>query len=108
MTPDTEPASLVDAIKWLVSALGAVALWILGMFKKRIEAQEMSHTQLLEKVRELELTTVGKDTFQRHEADTNDKLDAMRREAIGREDRIVNEIRGLGSRIDTLFQRHER
>lgn len=103
MTPDA-PFTLWDIAKWLGSALVAVCLWALGLFKKRIEVAEVSHAQLVEKVGELELNTVSRDTHQRHEADTRDALDAMLRESIAREDRIISEIRGLGTRIDNLFQ----
>lgn len=106
MAPET--LSLWDILKWLASALGAVALWGFRMFSKRVDQHELNHTQLVEKVRELEFSTVGKDTFQKHVSDTTDRLDAMRKEAIGREDRIVAEIRGLGTRIDTLFQRADK
>lgn len=99
-------------MKWLASALGAVALWVANQWKKRIEANEVSHAQLVEKVRELELSTVSRDTHHRHEQDVHDQLNEMQRKADVREDRILTAIAALdekmGKRIDTLFQRADR
>jgi len=108
VTPETEPTTLVDIIKWLVSALGAVALWVLGLFKKRIEGIEVSHTQLIEKVRELELNSVSRDTYHRHEQTVHEQLTEMQKKADGREDRILEAIKDVGKRVDALFQRSDR
>jgi len=99
-----ESLTLWDIVKGLASALGAVAIWVVRLFHKRIEQGEVSHTQLVEKVRELELNSVSRPTFQRHEADIKDSFDTMRREATGREDRIVGAINRLEGRIDKLIE----
>lgn len=78
------------------------------MFHKRLDAQGADHTALTEKVRDVEFMSVGRDTYQSHVKDTHDAFEKMRKESIAREDRIVAEIRSLGVRIDTLFQRPER
>lgn len=106
MTPEA-PFTLWDIAKGLASALVAVCLWALSLFKKRIEAAEVSHADLVQKVRELELNTASRPTFQRHEADVYGRLDEMRKEAVGREDRIVSafrdEFRELRARIDKVL-----
>ncbi len=102
MTP--EPFTLWDLLKWLASALGALALWMARMFHKRLDDHDVSHSQLVEKVRELELNTISRPTFQRHEADIKDSFDTMRREATGREDRIVGAINRLEGRIDKFLE----
>lgn len=108
MTPDAEPLGLVDIAKWLASALGALALWVAALFKKRLEAAEMSHAQLVEQVRELELNSVSRDTYHRHENDVHQQLTDMQKKAEGREDRILTAIGDLGKRVDALFQRADR
>ena len=111
MTPES-PLTFADIFKWLLSALGAVALWVITMFSKRLDGHEITYKELVEKVRELELNSVSRDTHHQHEVSTKDSIDALRREAITREERLVTEIRGvgtsLGARIDTLFQRPDR
>jgi len=99
-----EPITLWDLLKWLVSGLGAIALWIARMFHKRLDEHEISHSQLVEKVRDLELNSVSRPTFQRHESDIKDSFESMRKEAIGREDRIVGAITRLESRIDKVLE----
>lgn len=99
-----ETLTLWDIVKGLASALGAVAIWVVRLFHKRIEQSEISHSQLVEKVRELELNSVSRPTFQRHEADIKDSFDTMRKEAIGREDRIVSAINRLEGRIDKVLE----
>jgi hypothetical protein len=99
-----EPFTLWDLLKWLASALGALALWMARMFHKRLDDHDVSHSQLVEKVRELELNTISRPTFQRHEADIKDSFDTMRREATGREDRIVGAINRLEGRIDKFLE----
>lgn len=103
MTPEA-PFTLWDIAKGLASALVAVCLWALSLFKKRIEAAEVSHADLVQKVRELELNTVSRPTFQRHEADIKDSFDMMRREATGREDRIISAINRLEVRVDKALE----
>ena len=103
MTPEA-PFTLWDIAKGLASALVAVCLWALSLFKKRIEAAEVSHADLVQKVRELELNTVSRPTFQRHEADIKDSFDTMRREATGREDRIISAINRLEVRVDKALE----
>lgn len=103
MTPEA-PFTLWDIAKGLASALVAVCLWALSLFKKRIEAAEVSHADLVQKVRELELNTVSRPTFQRHEADIKDSFDTMRREATGREDRIISAINRLEVRVDKVLE----
>lgn len=106
MTPEA-PFTLWDIAKGLASALVAVCLWALSLFKKRIEAAEVSHADLVQKVRELELNTVSRPTFQRHEVDIYGRLDEMRKDATGREDRIVaafkEEFRDLRNRLDKVL-----
>lgn len=103
MTPEA-PFTLWDIAKGLASALVAVCLWALSLFKKRIEAAEVSHADLVQKVRELELNTVSRPTFQRHEADIKDSFDTMRREATDREDRIISAINRLEVRVDKVLE----
>lgn len=103
MTPEA-PFTLWDIAKGLASALVAVCLWALSLFKKRIEEAEVSHADLVQKVRELELNTVSRPTFQRHEADIKDSFDTMRREATGREDRIISAINRLEVRVDKALE----
>ena len=108
MTPDAVPFSFSDVFKWALSALAGVTVWVASMFHKRLDAQGADHTALTEKVRDVEFMSVGRDTYQSHVKDTHDAFEKMRKESIAREDRIVAEIRSLGVRIDTLFQRPER
>lgn len=99
-----ESVTLWDILKGLAYGLWAVAMWVIRLFYKRIEQHESSHAELVEKVRELELNTVSRPTFQRHEADMKDSFDTMRREAIGREDRIITAINRLETRVDKVLE----
>ena len=108
MTPEVVPLSFSDVFKWLVSALGALLVWVASVFHKRLDKHEGKHSALTEKVRDVAFMAVGRDTYQAHVHDTHESFEKMRKESILREDRIVAEIRSLGVRIDTLFQRQER
>ena len=107
MTPEVVPLSFSDVFKWLVSALGALLVWVASVFHKRLDKHEGKHSTLTEKVRDVEFMAVGRDTYQAHVHDTLESFEKMRKESILREDRIVAEIRNLGTRIDTLFERHK-
>lgn len=99
-----ESVTLWDVVKWLASALGAVALWLVRVFTVRIDKYEADQVQLNQKLRELERNTVSRPTFQRHEADLKDTLSKMRDEAVGREDRTIAAINRLESRIDKVLE----
>lgn len=107
MIPESDPITLADVVRWMASALGAVALWVARVFHKRMDGHETNHSDLVKQVREIDAQMVTRDTFQRHEADVYGRLDEMRKEAVGREDRIVSafrdEFRELRSRIDKVL-----
>lgn len=103
-----ESLTLWDILKGLVYGLWAVVVWVVRLFYKRLEQNEASHAELVQKVRELEINTVSRPTFQRHEADIKDSFDTMRKEAIGREDRIVSAINRLEGRIDKVLEGRSR
>ncbi|MEQ1580897.1 MAG: hypothetical protein ABL964_09920 [Steroidobacteraceae bacterium] len=112
MSPETPPFEITDIIKWLLSALGAVSLWVVNVFHKRLNGHEEKHHELTEKVRDVEFMSVGRDTYQTHVKDTHDAFDAMRRESIAREARIIEEIRSIRTevvqRVDALYNRGQR
>lgn len=107
MSPEADPITLTDIIRWLASALGAVALWVARMFHKRLDQHEGNYTDLVRQVREIDATMVTRDTFHRHEVDVYGRLDEMRKDATGREDRIVaafkEEFRDLRNRLDKVL-----
>lgn len=103
MSPET-PFTLLDIVKGIGSALVAVCLYVVGLFRKRLEAVEVAHAQLVSQVMELDLEKVSRDTHQRHEKDMRDQFLELQHKAEGREERILTAIADLGKRIDTLFQ----
>ena len=107
MSPETDPITLADVVRWLASALGAVALWVARVFHKRLDQHEANHADLVKQVREIDAMMVTRDTFHRHEVDIYGRLDEMRKDATGREDRIVaafkEEFRDLRNRLDKVL-----
>ena len=112
MSPEVNPFTFGELFKWLLSALGGIALWVASVFHKRLEAGEKSHLSLTDKVRDVEYMSVSRTTYHTHVKDTQDAFDAIRKESMDREQRIILEIRSvrtdLQGRIDSLFQRSER
>ena len=107
MTPEQDPITFADVVPWILSALGAVLVGAWAMLNRRLNSHESSHVELAKQVREIDTQMVTRDTFQRHEADVYGRLDEMRKEAVGREDRIVSafrdEFRELRARIDKVL-----
>ena len=107
MIPESEPWTPLDVAKGLASALGAVALYIARGFKKQVDDHAAMIEHHKEKLAEIPVQYVSRDTHQKHERDTKDAIDDLRREAVGREDRIVSafrdEFRELRARIDKVL-----
>ena len=107
MTPEHDPTTVWDALKWIGSVLGTVAAGAWAVLNNRMNSHESNHKELATQVREIDTNMVTRDTFQKHEADVYGKLNEMRKEAVGREDRIVtafrDEFRELRARIDKVL-----
>lgn len=111
MTPEHDPTTVWDALKWIGSALGAVAAGAWAVLNNRMNSHESNHKDLVEQVREMGTQIVTRDTFHKHETDVYGRLNEMRKEAVGREDRIVtafrDEFRELRARIDKVLDERQ-
>lgn len=108
MTPEQEPLTAWTVVRWLLDALGALAVMVLSMLNGRLKKVEAGHEQLQQQVRELDVQKVSRDTHHEHEKDVRDMLRDMDKKGEDRGERIFQALAELGKRVDGLYQRHER
>lgn len=108
MTPEQDPVHVWDVLKGIGAALGAVAAGAWAVVNGRLNAHESNHKELANQVREIDTNMVTRDTFHQHETDVYGRLNEMRKEAVGREDRIVSafreEFKDLRDKIDRVLE----
>lgn len=76
MSPET-PLTFADLFKWLLSALGGLAMFVLSMFSGRLRKVEAAHELLQQQIRAVDVDKVSRDTHHEHEKIVRDMLKDM-------------------------------